>query len=134
MDIIRPITLLLGNDIVEYFKNAIKKSDDLLNDNNIHLINPNSKFQWYSLDNLNDDINKLSYLYPNEKVFNLFTEPLETREIINLFPNYSNISFSENNYVEYNFKTKFSSNGYISDKISVINQIKKFIKNEFIRK
>jgi hypothetical protein len=117
------------------FNKHIKKNIlyDLLNNNNINQINKNSYFQWYNLDNLYTDIEKFSNDYPNETLFNLFTEPIHTEEIINLFPQYKNQVISSNNKIEYNYKTKNTITGYIKNKTEVLNEIKIFV-NELIGK
>jgi hypothetical protein len=61
-------------------KNAIY---DLLNDNCLEMINVNSSFQYYNLDNLWLDI-KLA-MNAKLKLINLFTEPVSTSEIVNGF-------------------------------------------------
>jgi hypothetical protein len=100
---------------------------DLINNNNVNQINTNSSFQWYNLDNLCDDIKLYSSLYPKRKVFNLFTEPLDSKEIVKLFPHHeSNVSFAPNRN-EYDFKTNLNKTGYILSKDEVLNDIKKFI-------
>lgn len=111
------------------FNKHIKKNVlfDLIHNNNIDQINQNSYYQWYNLDKLSNDIKTYSEQYPDETIFNLFTEPIYTEDIINLFPNYIN-SVKNKNKVEYNYQTKFG--GYISNKYTVLNEIKQFI-NEF---
>lgn len=118
------------------FNKHIKKNIlyDLLNDNNIEQINPNSWYQWYNLDNLTDDIKKYSKLYPKETIFNLFGEPIETNNIISLFPQHKDkIVHNWTNNVYYDFKTKFTDIGYISTELEILEEIKKFI-NEFSSK
>lgn len=112
------------------FNKNIKKNIlfDLINNNNVEQINSNSSFQWYNLDNLSSDIIKYSELYPNETLFNLFTEPIDTMDIISLFPRHiDKVKFMENRIV-YDYETRFGK--YISTKEEVLNDIKKFI-NEF---
>jgi hypothetical protein len=111
------------------FNQHIKKNIlfDLINNNNVELINSNSSYQWYNLNNLSNDIIKYSEKYPNEIVFNLFPEPIDSLEIINLFPFLLNqVNFSENKIV-YDFTTKFSNNGYISLKEEILKEIKELI-------
>lgn len=115
------------------FNKHIKKNIlfDLLNGNNIEQVNSNSSFQWYNLDNLSKDIEIYSSSYPNEKVYNLFTEPLNTKDIISLFPQYiDKVGFSDNR-IMYNYTTKFGM--YISPKEVILNEIKQFI-DEFSTK
>jgi nucleoside-diphosphate-sugar epimerase len=117
------------------FNKHIKKNVifDLINNNNVDQININSKYQWYNLDTLIEDINRLIDLYPNESVFNLFTEPLKTSEIVNLFPQHNEkVKFDEKEII-YDFKTKYTETGYTTTSVDVLNQIKKFI-NEFSSK
>lgn len=100
---------------------------DLINNNNVNQININSSFQWYNLNNLHKDIENYSNIYPNRKVFNLFTEPLESKEIVKLFPHHeNNVTFLPNRH-EYNFKTNLTETGYIQSKDEVLNDIKRFI-------
>lgn len=100
---------------------------DLLNNNNVDQININSAYQWYNLDNLASDIETYSKLYPDEVIFNLFTEPLETSDIVNLFPGAQKIVEYSKPRVEYNYTTKFNKTGYILTKEEVLYDIKKFI-------
>lgn len=100
---------------------------DLINDNNVNQINANSCFQWYNLDNLTNDIRLYSALHPKRKVFNLFTEPLDSIEIVKLFPHHiPHVPFSSNRN-EYNFKTNLNKTGYILSKDEVLNDIKEFV-------
>jgi hypothetical protein len=118
------------------FNKHIKKNVlyDLLNNNNINQINKNSYFQWYNLDNLYNDIEKLIISYPNDNLFNLFTEPISTEEIINLFPHYkNNLNTFTNNMIMYDYKTIYNSTGYIKNKTEVLYDIKNFV-NETINK
>jgi hypothetical protein len=111
------------------FNSHIKKNIiyDLIHNHNIEQINSNSSYQWYNLNNLHTDIEKYSNQYPNEIVFNLFTEPIDSLDIIKLFPNsVEKVLFNENKIV-YDFTTKFSKCGYISSKEDVLIEIKKFI-------
>ena len=115
------------------FGNGIKKNIiyDLINNNNVNIINGNSSYQWYNLEWLKQDIDVC--INNNIKECNLFTEPLETNEIIKLFQ-YENINFNMKRF-KYNLQTKyydlFNSNviGYIRDKTNVLNDIISFISN-----
>jgi hypothetical protein len=111
------------------FNSLIKKNViyDLIHNNNVDQINQNSYYQWYNLDNLYNDINSFSTQYPNESSFNLFTEPIYTSDIVELFPEYID-KVQNGSKVTYNYHTKFG--GYISNKNKVLNEIKQFI-NEF---
>lgn len=96
---------------------------DLLNNNNVDEINTNSAYQWYGLENLARDTQIYSDIHPTESVFNLFPEPVETKEIVKLFPEYD-IS-EQTKRIEYNYKTKFG--GYIQSKENSLRQIQEFV-------
>lgn len=111
------------------FNNLIKKNVlyDLIHNNNVDQINQNSFFQWYNLDKLSSDINSFSSEYPEETVFNLFTEPIDTSEIVGLFPEHID-KVKDGPRIIYNYQTKFGT--YIDNKHNVLKEIKTFI-NEF---
>jgi nucleoside-diphosphate-sugar epimerase len=111
------------------FNRHIKKNVlfDLINNNNVDQINSNSMFQWYNLDNLHNDIIKYSSEFPNETTFNLFTEPIETIDIISLFGNAKNLVKHNNIKISYDYTTKYNNSGYINTKDKVLIEIKKFI-------
>lgn len=112
------------------FSKNIKKNVlyDLIHNNNIEQINGNSTFQWYNLENLYTDIQYYSNIYPEEKIINLFTEPIHTSEIVDLFPNIKNKINFNNTPITYNYTTKFGK--YIDNKDNVLKNIKTLI-NEF---
>jgi hypothetical protein len=114
------------------FNKNIKKNVlyDLVHNNNVEQINQNSFFQWYNLDNLKSDIHKYSTEYSEENVFNLFTEPIYTSDIVELFPEHMD-KVQSGNRVIYDYHTKFG--GYISNKDKILKEIKQFI-NEFSSK
>ncbi len=56
---------------------------DLLHDNCLEMINPESSFQYYNLENLSADIKRAEDA--GLDLVNLFTEPIATREIIDRF-------------------------------------------------
>lgn len=117
------------------FNKNIKKNIifDLLHNNNIDQINLNSKFQWYNLDLLSNHINLYIERYPEKKLFNLFTEPLETSEIVNIFPQHKDKVTAKQNQILYNYKTKYTESGYIQTKEEVMEEIKLLV-DEFISK
>jgi hypothetical protein len=114
------------------FNKKIKKNViyDLINNNNVDQINVNSKYQWYNLDYLDEDINFLISTFPNETIFNLFTEPIDTKEIVDLFENHKDKVVYNKNSVVYDFKTKHFVSGYLKNKTEIFDEIKKFV-NEF---
>jgi hypothetical protein len=109
------------------FNNKIKKNIlfDLMNDNNVNLINRNSYFQWYNLDNLHKFIFDTCEM--ERCVFNVFTEPLKSLEIIELFPQHKDkIPYSMGGVV-YNYKTNLTESGYIQTAEEVLNEIKQLV-------
>jgi hypothetical protein len=112
------------------FGKHIKKNIiyDLLNENEIHNINYNSLYQWYNLSDLVQDTMYCLRLYQlKTTVINLFTEPIHTSEILNLFDIDKSKVNTESNTVEYDFKTNSNSYGYIRDKGRILQEIKEFI-------
>lgn len=111
------------------FGNHLKKNVifDLLNNNQVERINTNSYYQWYDLEDLSSDILRFSSLHKKDSVFNLFTDPVYTKDLVdNFYPNKSIGYHGE--LVEYRYKTKYFSGGYLYDKQKSIDKIAKFIK------
>lgn len=110
------------------FNKHIKKNIlfDLIYDNNVDQINSNSMFQWYNLNSLFSDILYYSNNNPDREIFNLFPEPLETSEIIKLFPKHVGKPQYKDRSV-YNFKTNLTESGYLRTKESVLKELKEFI-------
>lgn len=117
------------------YGNGLKKNIiyDLLNNNNVNNIFINSSFQWYNLEWLYEDINIC--MRNNLRECNLFTEPLESEQIIKLFPEY-NFSDNPNKKFDYDVQTvyykyfPFGNNGYIRSKDIVNNDIIEYIKEK----
>ena len=111
------------------FNSDIKKNIifDLLNNNNVFNININSAYQWYNLDNLNNDLKYFSKFKEKHLIVNLFPEPVETTEIVKLFLNYDFKNFKYEKRFEYNYCTKFFPSGYIKNKEDSLKDIKKFV-------
>jgi hypothetical protein len=113
------------------FGKHIKKNIifDLLNNNQINKINYNSKYQWYNLDNLIKDTNYYMDISNGYCVVNLFSEPINTSEILKLFKiNKSEVDINSKEII-YDYKTYFNNKGYIKDKQNVLENIKQFIFN-----
>lgn len=109
------------------FNNKIKKNVlyDLIHNNNVEQISRRSYFQWYNLDNLHKFISET--IDTDRKVFNLFTEPLYTDYIINLFPQYKEkIPYTDNRII-YDYTTTLTESGYIQTADEVLNEIKTLI-------
>jgi hypothetical protein len=99
---------------------------DLLNDNNVQDINPNTYFQWYNLNNLSCDMDSMINRFPEERIFNLFPEPIYTKDILDTF--FPNVEIKNSKpMVRYNFKTKFSDIGYFNTKENSIKEIGEFV-------
>ena len=114
------------------FNNLIKKNVlyDLINNNNVEQINKNGIYQWYNLDKLSSDIKIFEKIYPDEVLFNLFTEPIHTEDILNLFPQHKDKAQSGSSVI-YDYHTKFGK--YIDNKHNILEEIKKLI-HEFSSK
>ena len=137
--------------IKQYFKNyyiirlpalfgyGLKKNIifDLLNNNQVNKIKVNSIFQWYNLNWLSHDIEKI--INNNIRLCNFFTEPLHTKDILKLF-NYPIDIFDSDNNITYNLKTKYSKifncniDGYIRNKDEIKKELINFINYENINK
>lgn len=99
---------------------------DILNNNRIHDINLNSYYQWYNLEDLVDDINRLSAESIKFDIFNLFPEPVHTEKLIkNIFPELH--LENKKDLIQYDWKTKFSDTGYLYDKNYTLSKIEKFV-------
>lgn len=110
------------------FGKFIKKNViyDLLNNNNVDSINLNSYYQWYNLNNLVDDVYNLVSKNSESNLFNLFTEPIYTEHLV------SEIFYEfklkvKKDLITYNWKTKYSLNGYMYSKENILNQIREFV-------
>lgn len=117
------------------FNKHIKKNIlfDLINNNNIDQINVNTMFQWYNLDNLSKDIRYFERQYPDTNLFNLFTEPIKTEDIVKLFDGAINKVDNTKDWFTYDYYTNLSIDNYILSRNKVFEQIKTFI-NEFSTK
>ena len=132
------------------FGKGLKKNIifDLINNNQIENIPLNSSFQWYNIDRLKNDIDIV--INNNIKICNLFTEPIETKEIVNLFykiykKDYDflikiNDGIRVDDKIEYNTQTqyyeKFNSNkyGYVCDGQAVLKDLETFFKYMILNK
>ncbi|MDD5407047.1 MAG: FAD-dependent oxidoreductase [Sulfurovaceae bacterium] len=103
---------------------------DLLN-NKLCALNLKSKYQWYDLNWIFNDIDYV--IDKNIKEINLFTEPISNQELINTITQIKNdINYSESEViVEYNTKTKFGIDGYWRTKGAVLGALKYFIKSTY---
>jgi hypothetical protein len=74
-------------------------------------------------------MSNFSNQFKNEKIINLFTEPIETTDLIKLF-NYDNCGFIGTKMC-YDYTTKLNETGYISDNKTILKQLEDF-KNGFM--
>lgn len=123
------------------FGKGLKKNIiyDLIHNNQIENIPYNSAFQWYNLDRLSSDIDIV--VKNNIKVCNLFTEPLDTKDIIQIFNKVFNKDYEFqiehlgviNNKITYDILTKYSglfgsiANNYICDKNIVLRDLETYL-------
>ena len=114
------------------FGKGLKKNViyDLIHNNQVGNIERNTKFQWYNLNWLKNDIEIA--INNNIRICNLFTEPLETLDILKLF-DYPLDTYKTQSNMTYNLKTKYSDtfnsniSGYIRDKNAVLNSIQEYL-------
>jgi hypothetical protein len=109
------------------FGKHIKKNIifDLLNNNQVDKIKAKSTYQWYDLNDLYKDVQDRLLLSP--KVFNLFPEPIPTKRIIELFPQYKDIVDNVEQGSIYVFKTIHTGTGFLYNKDVSLAKLAKFI-------
>lgn len=95
---------------------------DMLNKNNVEKINLNSHFQWYDINDLSQDIERVSA--KGEQIFNLFPEPIITRKIVSNFD--ESVGY-EGAVDGYDYRTKHAKSGYIYSAEKSLNKIEEFI-------
>ena len=102
---------------------------DLINNNQLEKINLNSYYQWYDLNDLADHISQLSSL--DGGVFNLFTEPVYTQDLVKSFFSDEKIGYF-GNVINYNYKTKYHKTGYVYDSQEALLKIKNFLMGNYV--
>ena len=117
------------------FGRGLKKNViyDLLHDNCLEMINPASSFQYYYLANLWNDINLA--IDNNLTVINLFTEPLETKQIMERFFPDKKVGSKKSLEGHYDAQTCYSAlwgkqGRYIYSQDEVLTQLAEFIREE----
>ena len=95
---------------------------DLLHKHELYKIDPRSYYQWYNLEWLEGDM--LQYYKYSKTYYNLFTEPIKTELLINLF---DDRHCSGQNFVKYDWTTTLDDCGYIKTRDQCLNSIQKFI-------
>lgn len=109
------------------FGKHIKKNIlyDLLNDNQIEKIQIKSKFQWYNLNNLVTNTNHFINTHEKFLCVNLFSEPIDTSEIVKLFNNKK--VDTKKVGISYDYHTKHSHFNYFTTATDTLNEIRTFI-------
>jgi len=105
---------------------------DLLNDNMLLKIIPNSNIQYYYLWNIWNDIEKV--INNNIKIVNFNSEPILSSQIKNKFFPSKKIWKETEKWLLYDYKTKFDyifwwKNGYMYSKKQILNDLETFIIN-----
>jgi len=115
------------------FGHGLKKNIlfDLLHNNQVEKINPDSIFQWYKIERLADDIDLLIN-HEFRGIINLCPEPLSTHEIVDNFFEYIEFTKTSTSSIIYdvrtNFARQFGRRGpYIDSKESVMQQIQDYL-------
>ena len=115
------------------FGTGLKKNVifDLIHNNCLHMINPESSFQYYDLADLGLDIELA--LRSGLKVVNLVTEPIASSEILDRFFPGKSVGEQKANKASYNLKTLHASafggpEGYIRNKQTVLQKLAIYLK------
>jgi hypothetical protein len=103
---------------------------DLMNDNCLDVINPESSFQWYDLTRLWSDI---TIAERNElRLVNLVTEPVAMRDILNRYFPGKVVGSRSGPVASYDLRTRYAKcfdadDGYIMDRTAVLDRIGQFV-------
>jgi len=95
---------------------------DLIHKHELYKINPQSHYQWYNLEWLESDM--IQYHESSRIFYNLFTEPVKTESIINLF---DNRQCDGQNFTYYDWTTNLEEFGYIKAHDECVKSIQKFV-------
>lgn len=118
------------------FGDGLKKNIiyDFIHNNRIEVINSENVFQFYNLDRLKQDIEKV--LSNNISLINFATEPVSVKEIAQKVFDREFTQKTESGPVFYDMKTIHSSlfsgqeNGYLCSKEEVLEDIRKYVESE----
>lgn len=112
------------------FGKGLKKNIiyDLIHDNQISAICPDSAFQWYNMDNINDDIS--SCIAEGITEINLVSPPILVRQIVETFFPEKILGLRGVNAVSYILKTRHRTSGYWSSTQSIIEDMGNYISYE----
>ncbi len=103
---------------------------DLLHDNGLDRIQPNSRFQWYPLRRLAADLDAIEAR--DLALINLFTEPLETQQILTqLFPG-KRVGHPAERPVHYDLRTRYGAvlggdSNYVMSRSAVMDEMRQFV-------
>lgn len=111
-------------------KNALY---DLLNDNLVGNIIPNSIFQWYPMRRISADLDIIRR--SDLRLVNVFTEPISMTEIIDRFFPGARVGQAKSSAPRYSLRTKYAplfggANGYALTKATVLSEMAHFIAAE----
>ena len=116
------------------FGKGLKKNIifDLINDNCLDMINPDSSFQYYNLDNLWSDIQIA--IKNNLSVVNFVTEPVFTSHILDKFFPDKQVGQNKNAEIHYDLHTMYgkhwgNKNDYIYSHDEIIFQLSSYLEN-----
>lgn len=114
------------------FGEGLKKNViyDLLNDNCLEMVNPESRFQYYGLDDLWADVDKA--LENGVRKINLFTEPVRTGDVLDAFFPSKEVGARAVPAVRYDLRTRHSGlwgrdDGYVQGRDGVMDRLGRFI-------
>jgi dTDP-4-dehydrorhamnose reductase len=116
------------------FGHGLKKNVifDLLNDNRLDIINPQSRFQWYWTNRLWRDIERL--MEAEVRLCNLFTEPVETGDIVDRFFPDKVIGTARSPVASYDHRTLHAGlfgcpvDGYVYDRVQVLADLEVYLR------
>jgi nucleoside-diphosphate-sugar epimerase len=109
---------------------------DLLHDNCLEMINPESSFQRYNLDNLRQDIKRVRAA--GLRVVNLVNQPLPTSAIIERYFPAKTVGGKHGPSVQYDLRSRYAEKlggqgGYLLDRQTVLDEIGRFVESERAR-
>ena len=117
------------------FGDGLKKNViyDLLHDNCLEMIQPGSAFQYYNLDHLTADLDKM--VANDLQLLNVATEPVSTQSILDHFSPNKEVGSKAGPIGRYDFRTKHdalwnSKGGYLYDTATVLAEIGAFMTKE----
>ncbi len=114
------------------FGTGLKKNVifDLMSENDLHLVNPQSSYQYYDLQRLSGDIQ--TACSEKLRLVHLFSEPIHTHELITRFFPGAVVGEEASKEAHYDHRTKHGTrfggdDRYIASKDEVFEQIERFL-------